>query len=281
MDDLFNLAKMAGEHIEDVSTVTKYDFLEVAPTLRHTTENENIDSFIEGQPDCTSPDLDKDGHDTKIFEDEEINNHIAWASLTGMSSDSQLSCSSTPSSPLASPRGKDDTTSSSFLKRTRGRPKKPSDEDYDLTEDTRRSKQGKRKRKSEDNEEKEEYRARSQHQSVRRIPCFFVDCTHSYRRPNSDVIEYSDRPLVLTGQYDGYVIRSCKKHHDWWRTSKSDKDNTEMCEICRGLNESDGKMERYENRIGRHFHVCRPCANRQANVLGLQQFQVMPSSFRK
>eukprot|EP01117_Protostelium_nocturnum_P006155 TRINITY_DN2217_c1_g1_i1.p1 TRINITY_DN2217_c1_g1~~TRINITY_DN2217_c1_g1_i1.p1 ORF type:complete len:355 (-),score=150.10 TRINITY_DN2217_c1_g1_i1:92-1156(-) len=101
--------------------------------------------------------------------------------------------------------------------------------------------------------------------SVRRVPCFYSRCTHSYRRPNSNIVEFSDRPLILTEKYSGYTIRSCKKHHDWWRNAKE----RGTCEICRGLNDQDNPAKTHTNRANTSFHICNVCALRQCDVLGL------------
>jgi len=105
--------------------------------------------------------------------------------------------------------------------------------------------------------------------SVRRVPCYYARCTHSYRRPNSAIVEFSDRPLVLPEKFRGAAVRSCKKHHDWW---KAMKEIPGSCEICRGLNYEEQPtpdIREYKNAKNFSFNLCRVCAQKQALALGL------------
>ena len=112
--------------------------------------------------------------------------------------------------------------------------------------------------------------------SVRSIPCFYFNCNYSYKRPGSTIVEISDRPLILSDKFDGFIIRSCKKHHDRWKSMElpinSNNYNNNICEICRGLNcidESRYTIEYYNNDQSNKFLLCRPCAERQTKCLGL------------
>jgi len=106
--------------------------------------------------------------------------------------------------------------------------------------------------------------------SVRSIPCFYFNCTYSYKRPGSTIIEISDRPLLLSSKFDGYVIRSCKKHHDKWKSME--KLGIRSCEICCGINLEESErshVQVYTNDKKIDFILCRPCAERQSLTLRL------------
>jgi len=106
--------------------------------------------------------------------------------------------------------------------------------------------------------------------SVKKIPCFVSGCTHAYHRPGSSVIERSDRMLVLGNAYDGFTIRTCKKHHEIWKRLTSQAGNT--CEICRGLNcnkEDLFQKKNFASTEGKNFCICDKCARRQSVVLKL------------
>lgn len=114
--------------------------------------------------------------------------------------------------------------------------------------------------------------------SVRSIPCFFSSCNYSYKRPGSSIVEISDRPLVLPKKFDGYTIRSCKKHHDKWKG----KEKKGPCDVCRGLNASGDvhDSQNYVNAKGTVFKLCAFCFGRQESMLELlpQAHPVIPSS---
>lgn len=103
--------------------------------------------------------------------------------------------------------------------------------------------------------------------SVRSIPCFFKNCTYSYKRPGSSIVEISDRPLLLPKKFDGFTIRSCKKHHDKWKAR--DRSGTH-CEVCRGLNaERAETFYNYVNLKNQTFVLCAYCAEKQGLMLQL------------
>ncbi|PRP89732.1 hypothetical protein PROFUN_00074 [Planoprotostelium fungivorum] len=236
---------------------------------------------------------------TSPYESDDEDSHMVLASLSGMSSDSHLSCSSAPSSPLPSPPQQSDFSPKEgsyedhYAKKVKARARKQADaEDYDIHEDTKKSRPIKKKRaeepasshSEEDSDEAGPIRnagkipAQTSSMSVRRVPCFYAACTHSYRRPNSSIVEFSDRPLVLSEKYNGYTIRSCKKHHDWWRNANAadlrtrdfpNNKNKAACEICRGLNDSVGPLRSYTNKRNLTFNICGTCGYRQADVLGI------------
>jgi len=108
--------------------------------------------------------------------------------------------------------------------------------------------------------------------SVKKIPCFFAKCTHAYHRPGSSIVERSDRMLVLDSKYDGYTLRTCKKHHEVWKKLASHSRST--CEICRGLNCNDEnrfQKKDHSNTEGSTFRICDTCASRQSIVLKLPE----------
>jgi hypothetical protein len=43
--------------------------------------------------------------------------------------------------------------------------------------------------------------------SVRSMPCFYIGCTYSYKRPGSTIIEISDRALPLSDKFGGAPFR--------------------------------------------------------------------------
>jgi len=108
-----------------------------------------------------------------------------------------------------------------------------------------------------------------QFDSVKKIPCFVSGCTHAYHRPGSSIIERSDRMLQLHPEYEDYLIRSCKKHHEVWKKLSSQAENT--CEICRGLNCRDEVFQKrvHSNSDSKIFRICDNCAKRQSVVLKL------------
>jgi len=221
----------------------------------------------------------------EYYEDDE---GMAMTFLSGMGDTSQMS-SSSPSSPSASPPSDFAIKNDSDARRGRGRPRKHRDSEDTDFEEAQRGRPLKKKKELHTTDWSDDSDSNSGHESsnserrnnssggaakipsqnasmsVRRVPCFFASCTHSYRRPNSTIVEFSDRPLVLEDNYNGYTIRSCKKHHDWWRNAQE----KETCEICRGLNQSIGGLTTYKNKRNVSFHVCGTCAYRQAGVLGI------------
>lgn len=105
------------------------------------------------------------------------------------------------------------------------------------------------------------------------LPCFVNGCTYTYRRPDSHVIRHSDRNLNVHHKYDGYVIRSCKRHVDHWLKREDDKTS---CEICRGLNKEKVDFNKfYTDRRGLRFFICDVCAVRQAKHLHLTSKKVL------
>jgi len=109
--------------------------------------------------------------------------------------------------------------------------------------------------------------------SVRSIPCFYHLCKYSYKRPGSTILEISDRPLIVTySKYQGYSIRSCKKHSDHWKVLY---DSKETCELCRGLNidGEDKNIYKFENDNKEKFYLCRNCSTRQSPILKISSEQ--------
>jgi len=103
--------------------------------------------------------------------------------------------------------------------------------------------------------------------SVRSIPCFFRHCNFSYKRPNSNITEQSDRPLPLPDKFGSFTVRSCKKHCDQWKKMKADG---MTCEVCRGLNIEEGDMlQTYANVFMKNFYLCDHCSTAQATALQL------------
>jgi len=105
--------------------------------------------------------------------------------------------------------------------------------------------------------------------SVRSIPCFHANCTYSYKRPGSNIVEVSDRPVILPAKFDGYTIRSCKKHHDHWRALES----VNCCEVCRGLNNAEAGFQSprtYVNDRNMKFLLCLYRAEKQATMLAIK-----------
>jgi len=290
MEDLISLARIA-ESAQPLLTRSR-------PRKYQTENGEFSAELLREHLSHILPDPEDRDTTVSFYEDDEEESHMVLASLSGMSSDSQLSCSSSPPSPSPSPPPELNTSADikkeldyiDNQKRGRGRPRKqPDGEDYDVIEDLRRSRPNKKKKTeetvySDDSDEAQESKKApasktptTNSHSVRRVPCFFASCTHSYRRPNSNIVEFSDRPLVLQDKYNGYTIRSCKKHHDWWRNAKDSTPGDGRkerpkgpCEICRGLNESISPVKMYSNRRGMQFFICGTCAYRQADVLSIQ-----------
>eukprot|EP01117_Protostelium_nocturnum_P010948 TRINITY_DN3962_c0_g1_i3.p1 TRINITY_DN3962_c0_g1~~TRINITY_DN3962_c0_g1_i3.p1 ORF type:complete len:1306 (-),score=433.72 TRINITY_DN3962_c0_g1_i3:30-3947(-) len=110
--------------------------------------------------------------------------------------------------------------------------------------------------------------------SVRTVPCYFSECTFSYRRPNGFWVELSDRPLNLSEKFAPFIklIRTCKKHDVWWKNQakipSSAEEKGSRCEVCLGINKNKDVKD-YESRSesGLSFRMCAVCAHRLGEVL--------------